>query len=273
MLRTLKREIRKLISKKPKGLNETKARAILLHLEGMKINEIAKILQVHPSTVYRWVKEFEKEGEKCLFYKQRKGRNKKINEREIKVEELQGKTIWEAKAYIEEKFNVKISYVTAWRIARKRLKIPYIKPYKIDKKRPIDADNILRERLRGVIKKGVKVFFMDECGIRHDPSRVRRLGLYIVKADYPSVNVLACIPLFDGKPCFMLTYSNVDSRVFANFLYLLRVGNSGNIVLIMLSFTSLLMFSLLLLGLTLLFLPPYSPDLNPIGLVWKDLKR
>jgi len=39
---------------------------------------------------------------------------------------------------IEEKFNVKISYVTAWRITRKRLKIPYIKPYKIDK--PIDAD-------------------------------------------------------------------------------------------------------------------------------------
>ena len=48
MLRTLKREIRKLISKKPKNLNET--RAILLHLEGMKISEIAKILQVHKST-------------------------------------------------------------------------------------------------------------------------------------------------------------------------------------------------------------------------------
>ena len=65
----------------------------------------------------------------------------------------------------------------------------------------------LRERLKGVIKKGVKVFFMDESGIRHDPSRVRRLGLYVVRVDYPSVkvNVLACIPLFDGKPCFMLT--------------------------------------------------------------------
>jgi putative transposase len=49
VLRTLKREIRKLISKKPKNLNETKARAILLHLEGMKISEIAKILQVHKS--------------------------------------------------------------------------------------------------------------------------------------------------------------------------------------------------------------------------------
>ncbi|BDB98455.1 hypothetical protein SACC_14720 [Saccharolobus caldissimus] len=74
MLRTLKREIREIISKKPKGLNETKARAILLHLEGMKTNEIAKILQVHKSTVYRWVKEFEREGEKCLFYKERKRR-------------------------------------------------------------------------------------------------------------------------------------------------------------------------------------------------------
>jgi len=97
VLRTLKREIRKLISKKPKNLNETKARAILLHLEGMKISEIAKILQVHKSTVYRWINEFEKEGEKCLFHKERKGRKKKVNEREIKVEEIQGKTIWEAK--------------------------------------------------------------------------------------------------------------------------------------------------------------------------------
>ncbi|ACP54532.1 ORF1 in transposon ISC1395 [Sulfolobus islandicus M.16.27] len=43
--RELKRRIRKLIKKKPKGLNETKARAILLHLEGMKISEIAEILQ------------------------------------------------------------------------------------------------------------------------------------------------------------------------------------------------------------------------------------
>ena len=77
------------------------------------------------------------------------------------------------------------------------------------------------------------MFFMDESGISHDPSRVRRLGLYVVRADYPGVNILACIPLFDGKPCFMSTYSNVDSRVFVEFLYLLRVRNSGNVVLIL----------------------------------------
>ncbi|QXJ32158.1 hypothetical protein J5U22_01716 [Saccharolobus shibatae] len=36
---------------------------------------------------------------------------------------------------------------------RKRLKIPYIKPY--NKKRPFNADDILGDRLKGVIKKGV----------------------------------------------------------------------------------------------------------------------
>ena len=72
VLRTLKREIRKLISKKPKNLNETKARAILLHLEGMKISEIAKILQVHKSTVYTRINEFQREGEKSYFTRKEK---------------------------------------------------------------------------------------------------------------------------------------------------------------------------------------------------------
>ncbi|QXJ35373.1 hypothetical protein J5U22_01920 [Saccharolobus shibatae] len=54
------------------------------------------------------------------------------------------------------------------------------------------------------------------------------LELYNVPIDYPSkkVNILACIPLFDGVPCFMLTYSNVNSRVF-EFLYLPRARNSS----------------------------------------------
>jgi hypothetical protein len=86
------------------------------------------------------------------------------------------------------------------------------------------------------------VFFMDECGITHYPSRVCvLLGLII------QVNILACIPLFDGKPCFMLTMLILG---FSLIFFTCRVRNSGNVVLIMLSFTSLLMFSLLL-GLTL----------------------
>ena len=59
----------------------------------MKISEIAKILQVHKSTSGSTNS---KRREKNA-YSTRKGRKKKVNEREIKVEEIQGKTIWEAK--------------------------------------------------------------------------------------------------------------------------------------------------------------------------------
>ena len=100
---------------------------------------------------------------------------------------------------IEEKFNLKISY--SLENSEKKTENTL---HKTLQDRQANRCR-LRERFRGVIKKGVKVFFMDESGIRHDPSRVRRLGLYVVRADYPSVDVLACIPLFDGKPCVMLT--------------------------------------------------------------------
>ncbi|QXJ32160.1 hypothetical protein J5U22_01718 [Saccharolobus shibatae] len=40
VLRTLKRRIRKLIKKKPKNLNETKARGILLYLKAINTRKI-----------------------------------------------------------------------------------------------------------------------------------------------------------------------------------------------------------------------------------------
>ena len=41
-------------------------------MEGMKIGEIAKILQVHKSTVYTRINEFQREGEKSYFTRKEK---------------------------------------------------------------------------------------------------------------------------------------------------------------------------------------------------------
>ncbi|ACP37597.1 hypothetical protein M1425_2809 [Sulfolobus islandicus M.14.25] len=74
--------------------------------------------------------------------------------------------------YIEEKFNVKISY--SLENSEKEVKNTLQ-----DRQEETNRCR-LRERLKGVIKKGVKVFFMDESSIRHDPSRVYMLlGLII----------------------------------------------------------------------------------------------
>ncbi|ACP46673.1 hypothetical protein YG5714_3000 [Sulfolobus islandicus Y.G.57.14] len=75
---------------------------------------------------------------------------------------------------IEEKFNVKISY--SLENSEKKTENTL---HKTLQDRQANRCR-LRERLKGVIKKGVKVFFMDESGISHDPSRVcMLLGLII----------------------------------------------------------------------------------------------
>ncbi|QXJ32372.1 hypothetical protein [Saccharolobus shibatae] len=47
ILRKLRRAIERLVKKKFPGLNEIKARGIILHLKGLKKSEIAEVLQVH----------------------------------------------------------------------------------------------------------------------------------------------------------------------------------------------------------------------------------
>jgi len=45
-------------------------------MEGMKISEIVKILQVHKSTVYRWINEFQR-GRKMSIPQEEKRKKKR----------------------------------------------------------------------------------------------------------------------------------------------------------------------------------------------------
>jgi transposase len=65
---------------------------------------------------------------------------------------------------------------------------------------------------------------------------------------------------------------------FASFLYDIRRENPWQPIMLILDNYSthkarLVRETARLLGITLVYLPPYSPDLNPIELVWKSLKR
>ena len=94
-------------------------------MEGMKISKIAKILQVHKSTVYRWINEFQREGEKCLFHKERKGRKKEGKREGNKGRRTTRKNHMGSKN-IEEKFNVKIGatgYSCVRKYVSRRLKV------------------------------------------------------------------------------------------------------------------------------------------------------
>jgi hypothetical protein len=67
---------------------------------------------------------------------------------------------------IEEKFNVKINYSLENSMKKTENSL-----HKTLQDRQEETNRCrLRERLKGVVKKGLKVFFMDEFGISHDPS-------------------------------------------------------------------------------------------------------
>ena len=97
---------------------------------------------------------------------------------------------------IEEKFNVKISY--SLENSEKKTENSLHKTLQDQQANRCR----LRERFRGIIKKGVKVFFMDESGISHDPSRVRRLlGLIIQVLRFSLVFPCLMVSLFLCSQC------------------------------------------------------------------------
>jgi transposase len=56
---------------------KSKVLIVLLSYEGCEVREIARRLDVHPETVRRWIRKFNKEGMKC-FYK-KPGRRREVN--------------------------------------------------------------------------------------------------------------------------------------------------------------------------------------------------
>lgn len=71
-----------------------------------------------------------------------------------------------------------------------------------------------------------------------------------------------------------------DSRqeTFASFLYEVRKSNvCDHLVIVLDNFpthkSELVKATAIMLGITLVYLPPYSPELNPIEEVWKSIRR
>jgi len=94
---------------------------ILLSYEGCEVREIARRLNIHPETVRRWIRKFNKEGLKCFFKKA--GRKRKINSRiEKKILNITIKkpykfnlnfSSWSLRKleyYLNKKFGLKISH-------------------------------------------------------------------------------------------------------------------------------------------------------------------
>lgn len=230
-------------------------------------------------------KSMEREGRRRTQKKKGGGRPPKIRPEEwekIAEEAIKRKmTLKQAHAYVIKKLQKEVSLSTIHRWLRKRLKLPYGKPYPVPKKRPPNAEEILAERLAKALEQtngDIELVFVDETAICEMPPIIRVFGAGKIR-----------VPVSRRKRVFIGGVSlrgegvihvveKGDSESFAEFLELVAEHFKGKKVVLVLDNARFHKSRVVLskareLGICLCFLPPYSPDLNPIEFLWKDLKR
>ena len=139
--------------------------AIRLLMNGAKPDDVAKEINRSRATIYNWTELWNKNGWESLKYKPPSGKTPKLNRDDL----LDLKDILETKSpkdidflntdqdfwdiekaleFINGYFGTNYTYYGAWRVLREKLKFQYTKPYPKNYKRPDNAEEILKKRLK-----------------------------------------------------------------------------------------------------------------------------
>lgn len=274
------------------GGHETTRRctAISLLINGVERDKVCASLIVSERSVRKWVRAFNKSGIDGLIAKKRSGAPKKISGRtaedlvkHIEQPERENRTFWTAKAFhgfIKERYKIECCYETVVRFFREKgyvLKVP--QPW------PDRQDEQQREQFRQHLKTlaldpEIDLWFTDETGIEGEPKSRRRWALKGSKpritknGDHIRLTIMGMVLPRSGE-FFAIEASHSDSVIFQAFLdeaaKMITPSRKRNI-LILDNASWHKKKSLNWHFFEPLYLPPYSPDLNPIENLWNTLK-
>jgi transposase len=262
----------------------------------LDLETACSICGIATSTGYLWIRNWNEEGYEGIKNKPNLGgRPPKLNEEDLEKlkEELKKKDYWttqEVKVQLLEKFGVDLSEDQVRRILRGKMNMHFSKPYPIDYRRPIDAELILDNQLeltfsllkeKGIEKKEIAIGFLDETRPQNTANTVRVWSFEKVRAIKNSTkfdaNTIGFYAIIGNSTKDFIQDSKAMS--IAHFLGNIKSANSDfkATVIVIDNFAShrsrLVREKANELGLYLVFLPPYSPDLNPIEFIWKSIKR
>lgn len=245
---------------------------------------------------YDWLKRWNEGGPERIKPTFNGGRPPKLsNEKRAKLkEELKERNDWTTKeisSLIEKEFGVSFSLRHMRRFLRS-LKMRFAKPYPRDYRRPPDAEIKLQSSLGDALgklddleaekteKDNVLVGFFDECSPQTSANSVRRWALSkptVVKntSKFKADTFGFYVP---GAESVVEFKDDSKKASVCSFLEDVRKHNpTAKILMILDNFPShkaqMTRMKAQELGIVLVFLPPHSPDLNPIEQIWRCLKR
>jgi len=191
---------------------------------------------------------------------------------------------------IAEHWGVTLSLTQVWRILRHRLRMHYSKPYPYDIRRPDDAEEQLEARLieaynalmdKGLNEQDIALGFLDEASpqLTANTARVWHFGKAEIHKNTAKLKANACgFYALVGNSVNGFLEDSSQGAIVA-FLNDIRAANPEYpaIVVVLDNFSShraaTVKAAAETLGIVLVPLPPYSPDLNPIEFIWKSIKR
>jgi transposase len=278
-----------------------RVRSRLIFLNAMANHDISyekasEICGLSLSTGYVWIRKWNSGGYEALIDKEiRTGRPPRLNEDNmIKLKEiLKSKSHWTTKEVVNEiktHFDVDLSDDQVIKILRNKFKMLFSKPYPMDFRRPVNAEEILDNQLNLVFsllkEKGIKddeiaLGFIDEARPQNTANTVKVWSFEKVRSIKNSTkfntNTIGFYAIKGNSVSKFLNDSKAPS--IAGFLDDIKVSNAAYkaIVGIIDNFSShkskIVMQKAKELDIYFVFLPPYSPDLNPIEFIWKSIKR
>jgi len=251
---------------------------------------VCELFSIERQTLVVWIKAFNAQGIDGLTDKPRPGRPRKIGQEHTErlVDLLHDPTQaelahWTAKKFhghLREQLQIEVGYSTVVRWLHEhdfRLKVPQPWPDRQDEK----LRGAYLERLRELLaEEDVELWFQDEMGVEGDPRPRRRWAKRGEKTrvtkngDHVRMNVSGMICPRTGQ-AFMLEFSHSDQVTFQAFLDEANasVATARARNLIVCDNASWHKAKTIAWGkFEPLFLPPYSPDFNPIERLWLLIK-
>jgi len=255
--------------------------------DGVGVEQACERMCVSKQTGYSWLKEWNTHGYDGLAPRFGGGRPPKLRkEQKQKLKhKLRSKDNWltsEVRALIKCEFGVDYSNRQVSRILR-GFSMHYAKPYPQDYRRPKDAQQQLEAAIKEVTKKITGkciIGFLDEASPQTTDNKQRFWSFskprVVKNTTKYKANTFGFYPI-NGRAVVEFMERSTARHVCA-FLRLIRMKNPVGHILIIVDNarahiareTKKFAESL---DIFLVFLPPYSPDLNPIEQIWKSVRR
>lgn len=265
-------------------------KAVYLLGSGWSVHAICEALLLDENTVYRYYATYQSEGISGLLRNNHKGR-----EEQLTVTEQTGldsylqahpcRTTKEVIQYVESEYEVTYS-VSGMNSLLKRLGYTYKKPRVVPGKSNIQAQKKFIRKYRKIREKMTaedSLFFMDGVHPQHNP--IVQYGWFKkgeqttlrTNTQYHRLHINGAIDI-ERLDVISIRHKRLDEEATLDMLEKLRKQRpSGQLYLVLDNAgyydTKRVREYAKLAGITLLFLPPYSPNLNLIERLWGLMQR